>query len=284
MSEIYNEEIKLIALDLDGTLFNSDKKISEKNREAVSRAAKKGIIVVPATGRPFYGISEQVLSLAGIEYILTTNGAAVYRLSDERCMFEEPMDTERFLEFLRRAKEYFISCEVFIDGKAYTDEDSVKVWDKMKLGKPMMEYIRSTRIVEDNLEKFIRCNNKKVQKITMNFATADDGSKLYRSDIIKLAEEFDDFVWVSGGMGNVELTRRGISKGSGLMGLADMLGIDRKNIMACGDSGNDKEMIIAAGLGVAMSNAEPEILECADYITLSNDEDGVAAVIEKFCM
>lgn len=276
-------KIKLIALDLDGTLFNSNKEVSQANRDMILRAAAAGVSIVPATGRPFYGVPAAVKELEGIEYVLTTNGAAVYRMSDENCMFEEPMDTERFLEFLIRAKQYAISTEIFIEGRAYTDEASVSVWGSMGLSAPMMEYIRNTRTVVDNLESFIKAGSSGVQKITMNFTKLSDGTLQYRDEIIRLAEEFEEFVWVSGGMGNVELTKNTVSKGSALIKLGELLGIKREEIMACGDSGNDKEMLIAAGLGVAMANSEADILECADYVTLSNDEDGVAAAIEKFC-
>ena len=83
---------------------------------------------------------------------------------------------------------------------------------------------------------------------------------------------------------NMEINAPGVHKGRGLMALAEHLGLRADQVMACGDSGNDLEMIRAAGLGVAMANATAPVLEIANYVTLSNEEDGVAAAVERFVL
>ena len=121
-----------------------------------------------------------------------------------------------------------------------------------------------------------------VEKITVNFKEKD-GILLWEKEIReRLSKEFPDCAVVKGVPTNLEITDEQATKGNAILKLGELLGISREEIMVCGDSQNDMEMIKAAGLGVAMGNAMPEVKKAADYITLSNEEDGVAAAIEKF--
>ena len=123
-----------------------------------------------------------------------------------------------------------------------------------------------------------------VEKITVNFKE-EKGVLLWEKEIReRLSEEFPGYAVVKGIPTNLEITVGGATKGNAILHLGELLGIKREEIMVCGDSQNDMEMIKAAGLGVAMGNAAPEVKEAADYITLTNEEDGVAAAIEKFVL
>ena len=121
----------------------------------------------------------------------------------------------------------------------------------------------------------------KIQKVTLNFIPAADGTFLHRDEIWNLLTACPDICVVDGGFHNIEFTAANVNKGLGLRFIAKELGISIEETMAVGDSGNDAEMLMAAGLGVAMGNGVLPVRKAADYITLTNEEDGVAHVVEK---
>ena len=122
----------------------------------------------------------------------------------------------------------------------------------------------------------------KIQKVTLNFIPAADGTFLHRDEIWNLLTACPDICVVDGGFHNIEFTAANVNKGLGLRFIAKELGISIEETMAVGDSGNDAEMLMAAGLGVAMGNASKEIKAISDVITLTNEECGVAHAIEKY--
>ncbi len=118
--------------------------------------------------------------------------------------------------------------------------------------------------------------------MTLNFYPLPDGSFGHRSEVMALLSACPAVTWLSGGYHNLEFTRSGVTKGTGLRFLCEYLKIDMEQTMACGDTQNDMDILKTAGIGVAMGNATPEIREIADYVTLSNEESGVAHAISRF--
>ena len=143
----------------------------------------------------------------------------------------------------------------------------------------MWEYIRTTRIWVDDICEFTEKGNKGLDKIQALFADMAERTKAWEelSGVRGLA--------LVGSLGyNIEINAAGVNKGAGLVELGKLLGIRREEIMACGDGDNDTVMLREAGFGVAMGNAEEETKDAADYITLTNEEEGVADAIEKFVL
>lgn len=114
-------KIKLIGLDLDGTLFDNQKQLSERNRQAIEAAVKQGAVILPATGRPIAGLPEVILSLP-VSYALTANGAAIYRLSDRKRIYEACFSWEEAEKVVRMLQEYEVMEDCFIDGHGYSEE------------------------------------------------------------------------------------------------------------------------------------------------------------------
>lgn len=277
-----NNRIRLVALDLDGTLFDSQKHISQKNIDAIKKAIEMGITILPATGRPFVGVPDQIKQIKEISYVITVNGAAIYDLHSGKCVYENPIKQETMVPLIDDLDKLNIINGLFIEGQGYMDSKNRLLLNDANLDRVLIEYLLSTRTVVDCLPKFIREKKPRVQKITINFKKMPDGTLLHRDKTIEVAKKYPDLIYVSGGMSNVELTNKSVSKGNALLSLAEQLGIKQEETMACGDSGNDLDMIKKAGFGVAMANSEPEVLAAADYVTLSNNHDGVAAALEKF--
>ena len=277
-------DIKMIAVDLDGTIFTNSKEILPETLSALERASAMGIEIVPATGRPFHGVSEKVTGLEFVNYILTCNGAAIYNRRTGECLYEQPMSWEKGAEILTALKGLNISIDAFINGYSYKERSQINFIDSLALSQVMKDYIKKTRLYVDDLIEFVSSEKHSVQKITLNFAKNPDGTSLDRDETKARLDKISDIAVVSGGDNNLEITESTINKGISLVNFGKRLGIDRSQIMAFGDSGNDLEMLKAAGFGVAMGNSEKAVLDIADYVTLSNNDNGIGDAIEKLIL
>ena len=273
--------VKLIALDLDGTLFNSQSQISAHNIDTIKKANEAGATVVISTGRPYSGLPFEQLKGSGIRFAITTNGSAIYEIESGKCLFEEAMDEEIILPILDFLLTKDIHMDAFIGGKGYTPVQCVAAGQKLANPPALKHYILNTRVRVDNLPLFIHENQLKVQKMTLNFYPEGDVFK-DREEVRKYLESNPAVTTVSGGYNNLEFTRVDVNKGVGLQKMAQLLDIPVTQTMAVGDTENDLAIIRAAGVGVAMGNATAAVKSAADYITTSNDEDGVAAAIAHF--
>lgn len=278
------KEIRMIGLDLDGTVLNDKKEISLRNQKAIREAIKKGVIVLPATGRPLIGIPEEILQFEGIRYAVSANGAVIYDLAEKKKLHEDCMDVETVLSILGRLQKTEIMADVFIDGIGYVEREDFVRNIQYAASEPVREYLIKTRVAVDNLPQFVAQKAQQVQKMTVNFRVMKDGSLFGKSEVLEILEPYSQLAVVSGMATNLEITKRTATKGNGLLKLGRMLGIERENIMACGDSGNDREMLKTVGFGVAMANATADVLEVADFVTGTNEEDGVAYAIERFVL
>ena len=279
------KHFQLAALDLDGTLFNSKSSISDKNKQAIRAAIAGGTTVVIATGRPYHGLPLDTMKELGINYAITANGAAVYQVPEKKCLLENCMPWEQAAELVEELLKLPIHMDLFIDGCAHTPSICRKVIEEMThLPKELKEYILSTRTLVPDITELLRSQKMDVQKVTMNFPISKDGSILYRDKAMKILDRYPDVYYLSGGFGNLEFTRKGISKAKGLTFLCGCLNIPITETLACGDSENDLDIMKAAGLGIAMENAMDSVKKQVDEIAPSNDEDGVAAIIEKWIL
>lgn len=276
------KEIKLIALDMDGTLFNHQGKISEKDRETLKRATEAGVAVAVATGRAYSELPVEMLYEVGIRYAITGNGSAVYKFPNKECVFRDCLDTDITCEILDALKKLDVYYDVYIEGMVYCPKSTWHIIQRMDMPQSLKDHVERTRIAVDDLTDYVRNNGKPVEKTTVNFALLEDGSYLDKEETTKLLDKYPQIQYLCGGYANWEFTKAGVTKGSGLHFLADRIGVPMECTMACGDSENDYYMLKEASLSVAMENAAPEIKDICDYITLSNEESGVAAAIEKF--
>ena len=274
--------IKLVALDLDGTLFNSNGEISAKDRETLKRATEAGVAVAVATGRAYTELPIEMFYEIGVRYAITGNGSAVYRLPNKECVLSDCLDNEVLYDILEELKTLDVYYDVYIEGRVYRPESVTHNIRKMDMPTAVHELVEQSRIVVDDLVEFIKASGKAVEKTTINFAYLGNGVCLDRDNTTAILDRYPQIEYLTGGFHNWEFTKAGVNKGSGLKFLAERIGVDVSQTMACGDSQNDYSMIVAAEVGVAMGNASAVIKEAADYISLSNNESGVAHAIEKF--
>lgn len=278
------KDIKLVALDLDGTLFDNSSRISKRNLTAIRSITDKGIHVVISTGRPFEGIPFDQIKGTWINYAITANGSGIYEISTGKCLYENAMDEELVTPILNFLLTRDIHMDAFIGGKGYTPIQCVETAQKLTVPSSIKNYIITTRTRLDNILQFIHENQLKVQKMTLNFYPAADGTLIDRETVRKFLVSNPSITTVCGGYNNLEFTRADANKGVGLRKLAEILGVNPDATMAIGDTENDLAIIEAAGIGVAMENATDAVKARADYVTTTNTKDGVAAAIEHFIL
>lgn len=278
------KDIKLVALDLDGTLFDNSSRISKRNLTAIRSITDKGIHVVISTARPFEGIPFDQIKGTGINYAITANGSGIYEISTGKCLYENAMDEELVTPILNFLLTRDIHMDAFIGGKGYTPIQCVETAQKLTVPSSIKNYIITTRTRLDNILQFIHENQLKVQKMTLNFYPAADGTLIDRETVRKFLVSNPSITTVCGGYNNLEFTRADANKGVGLRKLAEILGVNPDATMAIGDTENDLAIIEAAGIGVAMGNATDAVKARADYVTTTNTKDGVAAAIEHFIL
>lgn len=271
--------VKLIGLDLDGTLFTNHKTITERSRHAIEAALFKGVVVVPATGRPLSGIPEEFLSIPKICYALTSNGASVWDLNTHSLIHACPIPLEEALELMDFLEPYDNIVEVYQDGSSYSSKRSIELALDFYKHTPFYEYIKKTRKPTGDLPGFLKAQQKPIEKFNIIIPNPEKKEALEKELLA-----FKNLVVTSASSMNLELNHKDATKGSGLIALGAHLGVLPEEIMACGDSSNDFTMIRDCGLGVAMGNAQDSIKEAADFITLTNEEDGVAHAIETFVL
>lgn len=277
---IPHNDIKLIVLDLDGTLLTSKKTLSPENFAALEQAATKGIYIVPCTGRFFKAMPECIRTLPFLHYAITINGADIYDAEADKSLYSAPITPQRADEVFAALDTLPVIYDCFQDGWGWIDQEFYKVCDKFSPPDMSREYIRSLRSPVENFRKTIRERGRGVQKIQMFFLDPELRLKMLE----EFPKWFPDLNITASLSNNIEINSREAHKGNALLELCRYLQIDPSQTMAFGDGLNDLTMLQTAAVGIAMGNAVPKVKEIATYITDTNDNNGVAKAIRRFCL
>ena len=272
-------EIKLIALDLDGTLLDSQKRLSSRNERALKECIRRGITVVPCTGRIWFAVPEIIRCFPGIHYAITTNGAVVENVTERRILDERKMSCRLTIEILELAKQFHTMYDVYAGGQAFGEERFLNHLDDYNIPPTIQKMVRETRQMVPDVIAQTRALNQPAEKVNYFFADEAERSRARRALL-----ERGDVVVSSSFSNNLEINALGATKGEAILRLADHLGLAPEQTMGFGDGENDMTMIHMAGIGVAMGNALDALKSGANYVTVTNDEDGVAAAIEKLVL
>lgn len=273
-------DIRMIGLDLDGTLLNSEKVLTENTRRVLREAINQGVVILPATGRPLSGLPKEVLEFPGIRYALTANGARVIDLKEDKVIYENLVPYETAEKLLDIMGKYDTILEVYYDGVGFSSRNMLERVDEFFKSPAMAHYVKTTRRPVENVRKMFTDGKRPSDKVQAIFLNDEDKFKAW-AEIKGTIKDIE----ITGALeNNIEVNAAGVSKGKTLVNLGKLLGIKREEIMACGDGANDTDMIKEVGLGVAMENAVHCVKEVADVITASNDDEGVAKAIEKYVL
>ena len=272
-------KIRLIGADLDNTLLNSEKKLTDYTKRVLETCMEKGIVFAPATGRAKRGIPQQVRELKGLRYALLANGAAVIDLENDEYIYRNGISFEKALSLVRELDRYDTYYDFFAEGAGWCEGRFFDHPEKYRIDHHIIDLVRASRKRIDSMEDWLMAHGKQVEKFTMFFA-----DEKLRQEVLHDLSKDSQICVTSSLSNNLEINHFSCNKGQALLALGSHLGIPAEEIMAFGDGYNDLEMIRMAGLGVAMENSVPELLKAADYITFSCDQDGVGRAAASFAL
>jgi Cof subfamily protein (haloacid dehalogenase superfamily) len=268
--------VRLIALDLDGTLLDNGKNVPEENRDALRSAADEGVLIVLASGRMTDSIAPYAEVLGIDTRIMGYNGARVVGpVAEGRpVLFHRPLQAEYADDIIDFHETHEVQLNYYLDEKLYSrDDDAMRPLAQLYADrtKSVVHYVESLQQFKGNepTKLILLAENERRNELYDRFRPELDG----RVKLIKTDPEY------------LELLNRDIDKGIALKGMCETLGIPVEETMAFGDGDNDAEMIATAGIGVAMANASDASLAAADYVTeRDHNAAGVAEAVEKFVL
>lgn len=286
---------KLVAIDLDGTMLNHYGEISEKTKEIVKKCIEKGVEIVLVSGRPIDSIKTIANDLGIKGYFIAGNGALVYDIQKDEIIYENYIKKEKVLEIIRICEENSISYNVYTDKVILTPNLKFNVLYYYKENLKKEESKKTNISIVENMYEYVK--NMKEENF-LKITICDDSDSIFHSIIKKVREingiEVLDIAHMSRkiikqGTEEIpveyfytEISSNDVDKWNAIEFLIKELGLKREEIIAIGDNINDKKMIENAGRGIAMKGSTPEIIEVAKEVTDTNDNDGVAKVLEKY--
>ena len=286
---------RLVAIDLDGTMLNSYGVVTENTKKAIKEVMKQGNDVIIASGRPIDSIKTIAKEIESEKYFIAGNGAIIYDIKNDEVIYEKFMSKKKVLEIIKICEENSISYNVYTDKTilATALKYNVLYYHKENLKKEEGKKT-NINIVKDMYNYVEKMNEEKFLKITI----CDDNKMVFNSIMKKIKEirgiEVLDVSHMSRkiieqGTEKIpieyyytEISLANVDKWNAIEYLIEKLNIKKEEVMAIGDNINDKKMIENAGLGVAMEGSTPIVSEIADYVTESNNEEGVAKVLRKY--
>lgn len=263
---------KILVLDIDGTLTTSDKKISPKTYQALMQIQEEGHTIMLASGRPTPGMRRYAneLRLADFGgYMLSFNGAKITNCATGETVYEQTIPPHTIKGIIDFANDHHCGLVT------YSGDEAV-------CGTEITEYValevRINQIAIRQVSPFLEAITFPCNKFLMT-AEPDDAAKYVEI----LAKQFENDLSIYRSEPYfIEIMPKGVDKASSIAHMIEKIGVKREDVICCGDGFNDISMIRFGGVGVAMANAQDRVKEAADYITGSNDEDGLVEVIRKF--
>lgn len=273
------ENIKLAAFDLDGTILTKSY-ITEATKAAITRLAESGVRTIVATGRHLFKLPPAVHEISSFETAIGSNGSMIGNIRTQELYNFDGFDVETALNFLRWLPTITNSFHIsFQDGSGYLmKEDFERLLDlqpnEAEREKSAREYQRVYTIL-DNLEN-IEKTMKPVAKFGFRMAKEEDVPAA-----VRMVRQNFGFEAAVTDYQTIEVTKGGVTKASGLIHVCEHYGLDPKNVIVFGDSGNDMPAMKIAGYAVAMGNAHSNVKEAADEVTASIHDDGVVLAINR---
>ena len=264
-------EVRIVFADMDGTFLATNKDVPLRNLEALDLLAERGIPFVPCTGRPVSAVPHELLAHPATRYAVGSNGSVVFDVARQQNLRVAGMDKRRVVALYERVRDVEATFDIFADGSVYSERHRYEAMEAYGIDRPTLEVLWRVREPVDASVPQIVARSKEVDKVTCFWHRLQDKDALAAA-----IRQVGGFSCAHGHPKNFELQAEGISKGSALVWLCEYAGLDVRDAVAFGDEANDLPMIAAAGDGVAMANATPEVLGVADHVTGTNDEAGVA--------
>lgn len=267
-------KIKLIALDLDGTTLTSDNTLSPVVADAIERAADAGIEIVAASGRPYVSMPKEFLALRGVNYIITSNGAAIYDRAGKR-IHESLLKKSAVMRLLDLTKDEDYIWEAFFAGETYTDNRYLHNPTAYGCSKAYVSYVQNSRAGLNDMRRCILDNCTRLDSVEIVCPDRQQVKRLRQ----QMKKELTGVYITSSSPHFVEVTDEHATKSHAVSRLCDMLDISAAQTAACGNADNDADMIAAAGLKACVANASKSCKSVAELVLPGNNHNGVSELI-----
>lgn len=265
-------KIKLIMVDLDGTILIDHKNISDQTEEMLNKLLEAGVEVVPTTGRYYHTIPDYFKNHDKINYVVSSNGAVITNNRED--IYQKTISSDIVIDVLKQADTLTVSSSIATKDGIVIDRE--KFSDNPFINKEFKKSLEDKTILVDNLLHYYQNNQEDVKKIQLSFENL-----IFRNDLHAKFSKIEMINTVSSAHDNIEITAKGASKGLALHTLKNHLNLDTNQVLAIGDSENDISMLNEAGISVAMGNASDKVKAVSTMITASNQDDGFAKAIKK---
>ncbi len=264
---------KLVAIDLDDTLLADDLTISPQTIDAIQETIKKGVVVTLATGRMYQSAKKYAKEINLDVPIITYQGAYVKNVLSEEILYQKLMPSDVSIEIITTLKEMNKVVQIYLEDELYVEKEHPYIQKYSKLSQ--VPY----HIVDDLVEII-----KQKERLPMKILTIDEPEKI--KEMLELFTPlYQNKVHITISKPQfLEFSHPEATKGQAIQYIANKMGITLDEVIAIGDSYNDRDMLQIAGLGVAMENGHPDIKEIANYITKTNNDHGVWEVLQKFIL
>lgn len=274
-TEELNFMIKLVAIDIDGTLLNDHHEVTSEVKDSIRKAKAKGVKIVLCTGRPLVGVQQYLTELELREegdYVISFNGAMVQDTFTKKVVSHLTLEKEDLIYLSELSEEAGLHMHFFDDKTLYTANRNIGKYTVVEA------YLTGSQLVFSEIEKM-------PADFKMSKAMMIDEPEILEAGIKKLPSDLGDrYHLVRSAPFYLEILNPEASKGNAVKQLSELLGIKQEEVMCIGDHENDTTMLEFAGTAVAMGNAIPRLKEMADFITETNNNSGVAVAIEKFVL
>ena len=293
-------EIRLAALDLDGTLLDRTSRITPRTLDALTEAIRRGVVVLPATGRALSSLPRVAAAIPGVRYAVTSNGAAVWDLgadplaalrsrygepgpgpvAEPVCLYRRTLPADTARAVYRLLEQYEGELNFFVDGRTLKTPAGM-AWTRARMARMHSTEAKQADdgrfTILPDLHPYFEAHAGEVEKFCMFFASPAEAER-----VLPLLAAVPGVEVTQGAPDNVEATAAGVTKGTALLALAGRLGIPQGQVLAVGDSENDRKMLEAAGVAAVMANGMPSVKALADIVSQRDcDHDGVAELFAR---
>ena len=284
---------KLVAIDLDGTMLNKYGIITENTKNVIKKVQEKGVEVIIASGRPINSVKNFSKEINSQKYFISGNGAITYDIKNDKILYENILNKNKVLQVIKICEENSIYYNVYTENGIIAKNLNYNTLYYYKENINKSEENKTHINMVENIYDYIENRNEKILKIMIC-----DGSKTIFNSIMKKIREITDIEIldvshmsrkiIKQGTEEIaleyfytEISAKDVDKWNALEKLIELMNITKEEVVTIGDNANDIKMLKNAGLGVAMGESAPYVKECANEVTTSNDNDGVAVILEK---
>lgn len=284
---------KLVAIDLDGTMLNKYGVITENTKNVIKKVQEKGVEVIIASGRPINSVKNFSKEINSQKYFISGNGAITYDIKNDKILYENILNKNKVLQVIKICEENSIYYNVYTENGIIAKNLNYNTLYYYKENINKSEENKTHINIVENIYDYIENRNEKILKIMIC-----DGSKTIFNSIMKKIREITDIEIldvshmsrkiIKQGTEEIaleyfytEISAKDVDKWNALEKLIELMNITKEEVVTIGDNANDIKMLKNAGLGVAMGESAPYVKECANEVTTSNDNDGVAVILEK---